>query len=138
MNDGTVAEKVFATRAQTANELAEEKDDIIIIEESGACPFTFSDNLFSSDACIEQEVHTVPNGLQIDLPLPTLCTDTADRVILITQQELDESLDKLRQMADRDEMGYAKIDGELIHRQKLKGGQEFSRIIVTNPGGKKS
>ena len=30
LNDDTVAEKVFATRVQTANELAEEWDDIIL------------------------------------------------------------------------------------------------------------
>ena len=76
MNDDTVVEKVFTTRVQTANELAEERDDIILSDESGAFPFSFSDDLFSSDACIEQEVHTVPNGLPVDLPLPTLCTDT--------------------------------------------------------------
>ena len=64
------------------------------------------------------------------LALPTLCTDTADRVTLITQQELDESLGIIRQMADRDEMGYTKIDGVLIHRQELEGGQEFDRIVV--------
>ena len=52
LNDDTVAEKVSATRVQTANELAEERDDIILSEESGAFQFTFS-NVFSSDACIE-------------------------------------------------------------------------------------
>ena len=68
-----------------------------------------------------------------DLPLPTLCTDTVDRDTLITQQELDESLGKLRQMVDRDEMGYTRIDGVLIHRQELEGGQEFDRIVVPKP-----
>ena len=76
MNDDTVAEKVFITRVQTANELAEERDDIILSDESGAFPFTFSDDLFSSDACIEQKVHTLPNGLPIDLPHPTLSAQT--------------------------------------------------------------
>ena len=41
MNDDTVAEKVFATRVQTANELAEERDDIILSDESGAFPLHF-------------------------------------------------------------------------------------------------
>ena len=84
LNDDTVAEKVSATRVQTANQLAEERNDIILSEESGAFPFTFSDDVFSSDICIEKEVLTVPNGLPIDLPLPTLCTDTVDRYTLIT------------------------------------------------------
>ena len=109
LNDDTVAEKVFATRVQTVNELAEER--VILSKESGAFPFTFSDDVFSSDAYIEQEVHTIPNRLLIDLPLLTLCTDIVDRDTLITQQELDDSLVKLRQMVDRDEMGYTKIDG---------------------------
>ena len=132
-NDDTIAEKVSATRVQTANELAEERDDIILSDESGAFPFRFSDDLFSSDACIEQDVNTVPNGLTIDLPLFTLCTYSADRDTFITQQELDESLGKLRQMADRGEMGYTKIDGVLIHRQELEGGQEFDPIVVPKP-----
>ena len=84
MNDDTVAEKVFATRVQTVHELAEERDDIILSNESGAFPFTFFDDLFSSDACIEQEVHTAPNGLPIDLPLST---ETADMKEVISDRE---------------------------------------------------
>ena len=88
LNDDTVAEKVFATRVQRANELAEERDDIILSEESGAFPFTLSDDVFSLDEYIGQEVQTVPNGLPIDLPFTTLCTYTVDRDTLITQQDL--------------------------------------------------
>ena len=56
LNDDTVAEKEFATSVQTANELAEERDNIILSDESGV-PFIFSDDIFSSDPCVEQEVH---------------------------------------------------------------------------------
>ena len=87
VNDDTVAEKVFITRVQTANELAEERDDIILSDESGDFPFTFSDDLFSSDACIEQKVHTLPNGLPIDLPHTTLCIDTANMKAIISDRE---------------------------------------------------
>ena len=85
--DDTIAEKVFVTRVQTANELAEERNDIILSDESGAFPFTFSDDVISPDACMEQEVHTVPNGLPIDLPHPTLYTVTADMEVVVSDRE---------------------------------------------------
>ena len=74
-----VAEKVFATRVQTANELAEERDDIILSDESGAFPF---------------------NGLPTDLPLSTLCTDTADMKEVVSDQD-KVAIGKMKASYDR-------------------------------------
>ena len=128
-----VAEKVSVTRVQTANELAEERDDIILNDESGAFPFTFSDDLFSSDACIEQEVHILPNVLIIDLPHPTLCTDTADIKAGISDREKGgkekvwntKDTSVLNLVVVGEEVEWPQVDGVKLTMPTLDQTQQF-------------
>ena len=49
---------------------------------------------------------------------------------LVSQQNQDTSLDKIRKWAERGELKYGYMDEVLVHTQEDDGGQEFVQIVV--------
>ena len=123
---------VKVTRAQKKLKVEQDKIDSNNITASGASPhllaeaFDFSDDFFS-----QEPVHaTPPSSDSSELPLPELTVDHSDKNILIAQQSEDPSLKTIRELATRQERGYAYQDGVLTHTDLLYGTNPVRQVVL--------
>ena len=64
------------------------------------------------------------------LPLPNLDEKQADKVLLIEQQQQDETLMTVRSWAEKGEKGYGYQDGVMVHVCDGDMGEQLVRIVV--------
>jgi len=111
------SKSVKLTRAQANFESAQETNNQVDLEASGASPHLLTDIFnFSSEFFDEQPINaTSMSPESVTLPLPTVTEDPSDKELLITQQKSDPSLNVIRQLADKQERGYEYANGVLVH-----------------------
>ena len=66
----------------------------------------------------------------LELPLPELCKGSSDREELVKEQRDDESLEKARELADKELERFGWKDGLLVHREDDIIGETRERIVV--------
>ena len=132
--EGTVA--VRSTRAQTKREQEEDRQDVLLSEQSEADPlplegiFDFPDSYFEQDPIPTpvEECSILPEVSSVEVPLPTL--QKADGDSLSEEQQADGSLEALLQLAHDGVRGYAFDQGILVHSVVDGFGDTVQRIVV--------
>ena len=85
--------------------------------------YNFADEYFS-----EEPVQPTPSNTNLEpLRLPSL---TVDKHLLISQQLADPSLKTVHQLADKQERGYAYLDGVLINLEQTELDNPIRQVVL--------
>ena len=124
---------IRATRAQVSKELVEEEADRVISEASASTPIPMEDMDDCPETPVDEEAQASPVETWSTLPdiqvtLPRV--DGEGPETLISEQQTDESLLKVREMALKSENGYVMSQGVLVHQYHDELGDTITRVVV--------
>ena len=131
-----ISDPIRATRVQARRELEEEEADRVSSEESASTPLTLSEIDDGPEAYVDDEGQPVPVEAWSTLPDTEVIEVTLPRIdgegpsTLVAEQQADESLQKVMEMARKGENGYVISQGVLLHQYSDELGDPISRVVV--------
>ena len=131
-------EVIRITRAQVTREQNREEADELASALSESTPVPLSDILVFPDAYFEEdpvptpvaELSTWPVEEVVDFPIPKLVKDDSDRGRLVAEQQSDQSLVQVLNLAKKGEKGYGFEEGVLVHSTCDSLGDSNLRMVV--------
>ena len=130
-------EVIRTTRAQVTSEQNREEADELASALSESTPVPLSDILDFPDAYFEDDPVPIPVAELstwpvevVDFPIPKLVKDDSDRGRLVAEQQSDQSLVQVLNLAKKGEKGYGFEEGVLVHSTSDSLGNSNLRMVV--------